>query len=150
MLFGIGSTLAMDIVDPNTRSRMMSNIKGKDTKPEMLLRRSLHRMGFRYVLHDKRLPGSPDLIFPKFKSAIFVHGCFWHRHIGCKNATMPSSRREFWEKKLGGNVLRDKKQLEELRNLGWRVHVVWECELSNTNLDGTVASCREWLLQVTK
>ncbi|KZB54990.1 very short patch repair endonuclease [Thalassospira xiamenensis] len=140
----------MDIVDPKTRSRMMSNIKGKNTKPEMLLRRALHHIGFRYLLHDKRLPGKPDLLFPKYKSAVFVHGCFWHRHPGCKNATMPSTRRAFWEKKLLGNVARDRKRIEELESLGWRVLVVWECELTKARVDETVARCREWLLAGAK
>lgn len=136
----------MDIVDSKTRSRMMSNIKGKNTKPEMVLRRALHQIGFRYVLHDKRLPGKPDMVFPKYRSVVFVHGCFWHQHQGCKNATMPSTRPDFWKNKLQGNVVRDRERIEELKNLGWRVLVVWECQLSGNQFAYTVENCRDWLL----
>ncbi|MBP3127366.1 very short patch repair endonuclease [Thalassospira sp. ER-Se-21-Dark] len=136
----------MDIVDSKTRSRMMSNIKGKNTKPEMVLRRALHQIGFRYVLHDKRLPGKPDMVFPKYRSVVFVHGCFWHQHQGCKNATMPSTRPDFWKNKLRGNVVRDRERIEELKYLGWRVLVVWECELSRNQFAYTVENCRDWLL----
>lgn len=122
----------MDIVDRTTRSKIMRSVPQKDTRPEMFLRRGLHRMGFRYRLHDKNLPGSPDLVFKKLKAIVFVHGCFWHRH-GCKRTTTPSTRKDFWEAKFKTNIERDKKNVQELQDAGWRVMIVWECELKNVN-----------------
>lgn len=119
----------VDVVDKATRSRMMSGIQGKNTKPELLVRKYLHAKGLRFRLHVKELPGKPDLVFSKYKAVVFVHGCFWHRHAGCKYATTPSSREQFWENKLSENVNRDAYQLAALIELGWRVFVVWECEL---------------------
>lgn len=119
----------VDVVDPATRSRMMSGIRGKNTKPELLVRKYLHTRGLRYRLHVKNLPGKPDLVFPKYRTVVFVHGCFWHHHAGCKYATMPSSRPDFWATKLSDNVARDQYQHTALDGLGWRVIVVWECEL---------------------
>lgn len=119
----------VDVVDKATRSRMMSGIQGKNTKPELLVRKYLHAKGLRFRLHVKELPGKPDLVFSKYKAVVFVHGCFWHRHAGCKYATTPSSREQFWENKLSENVSRDAYQLAALIELGWRVFVVWECEL---------------------
>lgn len=109
----------------------MSRIRHRDTKPEMMVRRLLHAMGFRYRLHDKRLPGSPDIVFASRKKAIFVHGCFWHRHpdAGCALARMPKSRLDFWRPKLEGNRTRDVRHQSELDALGWRYLIVWECEL---------------------
>lgn len=121
-----------DVVDPPTRSRMMSGIRGKNTKPELIIRRYLHSCGFRFRLHRKDLPGQPDLILPKYKTVIFVHGCFWHRHGGCKYATSPKSRASFWEEKLGRNVIRDQEHLNALIAMGWRVVVVWECGLKHS------------------
>ncbi len=118
-----------DIVDKATRSRMMTGIKGKNTKPELVVRKYLHSRGLRYRLHAKDLPGKPDLVFPKFKAIVFIHGCFWHQHSGCKYATTPSSRKGFWAKKLSENAARDACQIAALTALGWRVFVVWECEL---------------------
>lgn len=118
----------MDTVDKATRSRIMGSVRQKDTKPEMVLRKTLHAMGFRYKLHDKSLPGSPDLVFPKYKAVIFVHGCFWHRH-GCKQTTTPTTRKEFWNAKFKANIERDKKNVRDLKKAGWRAFVVWECEL---------------------
>ena len=109
----------------------MASILGKDTKPEMIVRRYLHACGFRYRLHRKDLPGKPDLVLSKYMLAIFVHGCFWHRHPGCIYATTPSNRREFWEEKLNGNALRDQKQMSQLISDGWRVLFVWECGLKH-------------------
>lgn len=117
-----------DIVGPETRSRMMSGIRGKDTKPEMLLRRGLHAAGFRYRLHDRRLPGRPDLVLPKHKAIIFVHGCFWHGH-DCSLFKWPSSRADFWREKIGANVRRDLRAEGALEEQGWRIAVVWECAL---------------------
>jgi DNA mismatch endonuclease (patch repair protein) len=119
----------VDVVDKATRSRMMSGIQGKNTKPELLVRKYLHGKGLRFRLHAKELPGKPDLVFPKYKAVVFVHGCFWHRHSGCKYATTPSSREHFWANKLSENVARDSYQIATLVGLGWRVFVVWECEL---------------------
>lgn len=118
-----------DVVDKATRSRMMSGIQGKNTKPELLVRKYLHGRALRFRLHAKNLPGKPDLVFPKYKAVVFVHGCFWHRHAGCKYATTPSSREHFWTNKLSENVARDAYQIAALGELGWRVFVVWECEL---------------------
>ncbi|MEE2565464.1 very short patch repair endonuclease [Hyphobacterium marinum] len=119
-----------DIVSAKVRSRMMSGIRGKDTKPEMIVRRGLHARGFRFRLHDKRLPGKPDLVLPKYRTVIFVHGCFWHRH-DCKYFKWPATRPEFWHNKIRGNVERDKKHIKELDALGWQVLFVWECELKS-------------------
>lgn len=120
----------MDTVDKDTRSKIMRSVPQKNTKPEIVLRKALHGMGFRYRLHDKRLPGRPDLVFPRYKTVIFVHGCFWHRH-GCKYTTTPSSREEFWNEKFKANVERDRNNVRELENSGWRVLTVWECQLKN-------------------
>ena len=109
----------------------MSRIRGKDTKPELLLRRLLHRAGYRFRLHAPDLPGKPDIVLPKYRTVIFVHGCFWHRHEGCSNATMPKSRTEFWEEKFRRTVERDEAKQRQLEALGWRVVVVWECDLKS-------------------
>lgn len=106
----------------------MSRIKGRDTKPEMIVRRIAHGLGFRFRLHRKDLPGSPDLVFPRHRAVIMVHGCFWHRHPGCKYAYSPKTRVRFWENKLKGNVARDRRNEIALKNLGWRIMVIWECE----------------------
>ena len=111
------------------RSRNMSAIKSKNTKPEIAVRKLLHSMGYRFRLHRKDLPGSPDIVLPKYKTVIFVHGCFWHRHQNCKYASNPKTRREFWEKKFKENIERDKKTQEKLKNLGWKTKIVWECEI---------------------
>lgn len=119
----------MDVVDSATRSRMMAGIRSKDTKPEMMVRRYLHARGFRYRLHARDLPGSPDLVLPKYSVAVLVHGCFWHRHPGCRFATTPASNVEQWKVKFQTNVDRDARKLALLEEAGWRVIVVWECEL---------------------
>ena len=111
------------------RSRNMSAIKSKNTKPEIFVRKLLHSKGYRFRLHKKDLPGSPDIVLPKYKTVIFVHGCFWHRHQNCKYASNPKTRREFWEKKFKENIERDKKTQEKLKNLGWKTKIVWECEI---------------------
>ena len=111
------------------RSRNMSAIKSKNTKPENTVRKLLHSMGYRFRLHKKDLPGSPDIVLPKYKTVIFVHGCFWHRHQNCKYASNPKTRIEFWEKKFKENIERDKKTQEKLKNLGWKTKIVWECEI---------------------
>ncbi|QNA87463.1 DNA mismatch endonuclease Vsr [Massilia sp. Dwa41.01b] len=128
----------MDVVDSATRSRMMAGIRSKDTKPEMTVRKYLHAQGFRFRLHTRDLPGSPDLVLPKYKVAIFVHGCFWHRHHGCRYATTPASNAGQWNEKFNSNIERDMRKQSALEAAGWRVLVVWECELrrnSQTRLD---------------
>lgn len=117
-----------DIVTPEKRSEMMSGIRGKDTKPELVIRSGLHRMGYRFRLHAKDLPGKPDLVFPKYKAVIFVHGCFWHGH-DCELFVWPKTRSEFWRKKIMGNRERDVRNREALIDAGWRVFEVWECTL---------------------
>ena len=118
-----------DIVDTATRSRMMAGIQGKNTRPELLLRSYLHRAGFRFRLHKKGLPGKPDLVLARYRTVIFVHGCYWHRHPRCRLAYQPKTRVDFWKKKFAENVERARHQLAELINVGWRVIVVWECGL---------------------
>ncbi|OZY47731.1 very short patch repair endonuclease [Pseudomonas lundensis] len=119
----------MDIVDPDTRSKMMSAIRGKNTVPEMVVRRFLHARGYRYRLHRKDLPGTPDLVLTRLKVCIFVHGCFWHRHPGCALATSPKTRPEFWSEKFQKNVERDLANIEALKTAGWNVLIIWECQL---------------------
>ena len=120
-----------DVHEPETRSYNMSQIQGKDTKPEMMVRKFLHSNGFRYRLHAKDLPGKPDLVFPKYNSVIFVHGCFWHAHEGCKYFKIPDTRTKWWKDKLYANKKRDKENIKELEQEGWNVIVVWECELKS-------------------
>jgi DNA mismatch endonuclease, patch repair protein len=107
----------------------MKSVRGSDTKPEMLVRRALHKLGYRYVLHDKRLPGSPDLVFPIRGKVIFVHGCFWHQHENCRYSDPPSTRVDFWLPKLAANRARDVRNLRKLKKAGWKTMVLWECEL---------------------
>ncbi|MHC8301306.1 very short patch repair endonuclease [Pseudomonas sp. ZS1P83] len=126
--------MSADIVSPERRSKIMSMIKGKNTKPEMLVRSVCHEMGLRYRLHRKDLPGKPDLVFPKHRLCIFVHGCFWHRHPGCKYAYTPKSRLDFWLPKLARNVERDLAAQQALQALGWRVAIVWECHTKDREL----------------
>ena len=121
----------MDIVDSATRARMMSGIRGKNTVPEMLVRRFLHARGYRYRVHRRDLPGKPDLVLPRLKVCIFVHGCFWHRHPGCVYATTPKTRPEFWSEKFHKNVKRDLANIDALEAAGWNVLIVWECHLKN-------------------
>lgn len=120
----------MNTVDP-ARSAQMALVRGRDTKPEMRVRKALHAAGLRYRLHDRRLPGVPDLVFPSRRIILFVHGCFWHRHPGCAAARLPKSRLDFWEPKLAGNVERDKRNRAALEAAGWEVMVIWECETRN-------------------
>ena len=111
------------------RSRNMSDIKSKNTKPEIKVRKVLHSMGYRFRLHSKDLPGSPDIVLPKYKTVIFVHGCFWHRHENCKYATTPKTRKEFWEKKFRENINRDNLNQANLSLKGWKIIIIWECQL---------------------
>jgi DNA mismatch endonuclease (patch repair protein) len=121
--------IGSDRLSKERRSWNMSRIRGKNTAPEKAVRSLLHRLGYRFRLHGKSLPGRPDIVLPRFRAAIFVHGCFWHRHRGCKNCTTPTNRRAFWMTKLNGNAARDRLHQRGLQKLGWRVAVVWECEI---------------------
>jgi len=114
---------------------MMSGIRGRDTKPEMAVRRFLHARGFRYRLHVRQLPGRPDIVLPRHRAVVFVHGCFWHAHQGCRFAYRPKSRVEFWAAKLDGNAMRDRLDQERLVELGWTIFVVWECEMASDRLE---------------
>lgn len=127
----------VDSLTPAQRSERMSRIRGKDSKPELALRWVLHRKGLRYRLHSKDLPGKPDLVFPRHKAVVFVHGCFWHRHAGCKIATTPKSNTPFWVDKFEKNMARDSRVGAELERLGWRVFVIWECELAPSKVEAT-------------
>lgn len=123
----------VDFLSPSERSERMSRIRSSNTAPEVALRRAMHAIGFRFRLHSKGLPGKPDIVLPRHKTVIFVHGCFWHRHSGCKIATTPKTNTEFWVEKFDRNVVRDARTREQLEGLGWRVIVVWECELRSAN-----------------
>jgi DNA mismatch endonuclease (patch repair protein) len=123
-----------DVVDKATRSRMMSGIHAKNTKPELLVRKALHARGFRFRLHVNKLPGKPDLVFPKHRAVVFVHGCFWHRHQYCKFATVPKNNADFWAKKLDANRRRDLLHGQQLRALGWRALTIWECEIDEPHI----------------
>lgn len=118
-----------DVHDKKTRSFNMSRIKSKNTKPEWIVRRFLHAAGFRYRLHERNLPGKPDIVLPKYKTAVFVQGCFWHGHLACKFSTIPKTRTEWWRSKIDRNVLNDKKNKSALIGIGWTVIEIWECNL---------------------
>lgn len=136
-----------DIVSSATRSRMMSGIRNKNTKPEMIIRSALHREGFRFRLHRKDLPGHPDLVLPRYNAIVFVHGCFWHGH-NCHLFRLPSARQEFWEEKIGENRTRDQRQHTALLEAGWRVATLWECALKGRTrvpLPEVVTTCSFWL-----
>lgn len=124
----------MDTVSPEKRSWVMSRVKGRNTEPERRVRSLLHRLGFRFRIQRKDLPGTPDVVLPKYKTVIFVHGCFWHRHAGCKRATTPANNAEYWQKKFARNVARDALVERTLRESGWRVIIVWECELRDMDV----------------
>lgn len=121
----------MDTLTSEKRSWNMSRIRGANTKPELAVRSMLHRMGYRFRISNKTLPGRPDIVLPKYRAVIFVHGCFWHRHQGCKYAYTPKSRLDFWGRKFEGNVMRDKNNLSLLKKTGWLPLVVWECEIKH-------------------
>lgn len=135
-----------DTLSTKQRSEAMSNVRSADTKPEWILRCGLHRLGFRYRLNNRHLPGRPDLAFPKYRAVVFVHGCYWHRHSGCKDASMPKSNVAFWTRKFAENIERDRRREGELTALGWRVMVVWECELVNRTIE-TIQRVALWLIQ---
>lgn len=122
----------MDHVLPEKRSRNMAAIQSTNTKPELAVRRLVHGMGYRYRLHAKELPGKPDIVFPSRKKIVFVHGCFWHHHQGCRYATSPKTRMNFWNEKFAQNVARDRRNRLALKKAGWTVMIVWQCELKNS------------------
>lgn len=137
-----------DVVSPEIRSRMMAGIRGKNTKPEIILRRGLHRLGFRFRIHQTDLPGKPDLVFSKHRAVLFAQGCFWHGHE-CHLFKWPKSREEFWRTKIQQNQKRDKDALENLQAQGWRVGEVWECALKGPgrlDVEAVLGLCAEWLL----
>lgn len=121
----------LTVATTETRSRIMAAVRGRDTKPEMLLRRRLHAEGLRYRISVRGLPGSPDVVFPQYRAVVFVHGCFWHRHTGCSKATTPKSNEAFWQAKFKANVVRDRKAVAALHDLAWRVGIVWQCAIGH-------------------
>lgn len=125
----------MDRVAPEQRSQMMRAVRSANTVPEMRVRRLAHRLGFRFRLHGRKLPGTPDLVFPRLRLVIFVHGCFWHQHDGCSKTTIPASNVDFWTAKLGKNQTRDERVRRHLEELGWKVEVIWECQTKDRNLE---------------
>jgi DNA mismatch endonuclease (patch repair protein) len=132
----------VDIVDRQTRSRMMSGIRGGDTEPELIVRSFLHRQGFRFRISPSDIAGRPDIVLPRFRTAIFVHGCFWHRHPRCKLSYIPKTRRTFWLTKFEQNVLRDWRVVSALKKDGWTVHVVWACQIDERRLSRLATSIR--------
>ena len=127
-----------DVHSKEIRSYNMSRIKGKNTKPEMVVRKFLHARGFRYKLHDKILPGKPDLVLPKYKTVIFIHGCFWHGHANCKYYVVPKTRTEWWLNKIGYNIANDVKAVKALKKAGWKVITIWECNLKPAKVEKTL------------
>lgn len=140
-----------DVHSKETRSKNMAAVSGKNTKPELLIRKALHRRGFRYRLHDKNLPGKPDLVFPKYKAVIFVNGCFWHHH-DCHLFTWPSTRKDFWKSKIEANKTRDIEAIKQLRSMGWRVLTIWECSLkgkSRLPAETLISIVSNWIVSET-
>lgn len=129
-----------DVHDLKTRSYNMSQIPGKDTKPEILVRKFLFGQGFRYKLHDKTLPGKPDLVLPKYKTVLLINGCFWHGHEGCQYFVIPKTRTEWWRQKINNTKIKDDQNISNLKGLGWKVKVVWECELKPNKREATLSS----------
>lgn len=134
-----------DIVSRDVRSKMMASNRSRDTKPELLVRRYLHAQGYRFRLDVRKLPGSPDIVLARYHAAIFVHGCYWHRHEGCRFATIPKSNTEFWQEKFDRNVERDGRAKVDLLEMGWRVAVVWECALAKNMLADNLSYLASWI-----
>jgi DNA mismatch endonuclease (patch repair protein) len=134
-----------DVHDKATRSYNMSRIKGKDTKPEMLVRRYLHAHGYRYRLHVKDMPGKPDIVLPRYKTVIFIHGCFWHGHEGCKYYVVPKTRTDWWLNKINTNIANDTKAVTALQQAGWKIITLWECELKPAKLEQTLSNLHSLL-----
>jgi DNA mismatch endonuclease, patch repair protein len=138
----------VDVVNPEKRSQMMSGIRSKNTKPELMIRKGLFALGFRYVINDKRLPGKPDIVLPKYKTVIMINGCFWHGH-NCPLFKMPKTRTEFWKNKISGNIERDRKIRLQYKVLPWRQAIVWECAIRGKNslgLTETITKLQEWIM----
>ena len=136
----------MDVVDKQTRSRMMANIKGKNTKPELIVRSLLHRQGFRFRIHARTLPGTPDIVLKKHKAVIFVHGCYWHRHENCKLTSIPKQNSQFWITKFNANLSRDCEVYFKLKKYGWRTAIIWECAIRDkANLPNYIRTLAAWL-----
>jgi len=129
-----------DVHDKQTRSYNMSRIKGKDTKPELLVRKFLHAQGFRYKLHDATLPGKPDLVLPRYRTVIFIHGCFWHGHKNCRYFVVPKTRTEWWLNKINTNKANDARAVKALKKEGWKIITIWECRLKPSRLESTLAA----------
>lgn len=129
----------MDSVAPDVRSRIMSRIRGKDTRPEIAVRSYLHKAGLRFRVHKKGLPGTPDIVLPRYRTVVFVHGCFWHQHPGCHHSGVPTSNTPYWQQKFDRVAERDARKVRELEALGWKVKVVWECQAREPLLQGLVA-----------
>lgn len=127
-----------DIFSKNKRSEIMSKISAKNTKPEIILRKALFKRGYRYRINYKKLPGKPDIVLSKYKTVIFVNGCFWHAHANCKDAHLPKSNVEFWKKKIDSNIERDNRNIQQLKNMGWNILVIWECEINKKNIDSLI------------
>jgi DNA mismatch endonuclease (patch repair protein) len=132
-----------DILSKAERSALMARIRGVNTRPELAVRRFLHEHGFRFRLHPRNLPGRPDIVLPKLRTAIFVHGCFWHRHTGCKKTTTPSTHKAFWTVKFEANVERDMRKVAELRGRGWTAITIWECEVTPMRLARLLSRLRK-------
>ena len=133
----------MDVLSAADRHKNMSNIRAKDTRPEKEIRSALHRIGFRFRKNDSRLPGKPDIVLPNYKAVIFVNGCFWHGHTGCKYFVIPKTNTEFWQNKINRNKERDKAEIEQLQKDGWRVGVVWECSITGKNRSSKIGDVSE-------
>ena len=141
-------TDSVEIKTPTeARSRIMSSVKQKNTAPELMVRSCLHRLGYRFRINRRDLPGSPDIVLPKWKAVIFVHGCFWHRHKDCSRTTTPKTNTEFWERKFQANVLRDQRKLDELNLLGWKTAIIWECDVIKSPEAATITALK--LLGIT-
>jgi len=135
-----------DTLSPEQRSQLMAKVHGKDTAMENKVRSYLHKRGYRFRKYVAGLPGSPDIVLPKYRATIFIHGCFWHGHPGCRKSRLPTTRQAFWEEKRRANLERDARKITELINLGWRIAVVWQCSLEKTEmLNNTIASLEEWI-----
>lgn len=140
----------VDVHDKKTRSYNMSRIQGKDTKPELLVRKYLHSKGLRFRLHDKKLPGKPDIVLPRYKTVIQVHGCFWHKHEGCKFFTVPKTRTEWWLSKIDKTSIKDEENILKLKKLGWNTIVIWSCELKSNKINTTLNRLFENILAMER
>lgn len=137
-----------DFMTPNQRSQAMSKVRGCNTKPEKMIRSHLHRQGFRFRINSLNLPGKPDIVLKKYDAIIFIHGCFWHNHKGCKKSKLPDTRKEFWENKIAATVLRDQRNISDLTKQGWRIAIVWECGTKNKHyLEKNIKKLSKWIIE---